>query len=450
MLLENIVQNKIGHLEYGIFAALYALGYLFITFSDLGINMYTTKKVAREPEVQKEIFSHIFGVKVLLSLLYPIFMAAVGFLLGYEAEELYFLAILSFTQALLQILLFFRSNFQARQSFRLDSIVSVSDKAILILIVLFLVYHRLTLETYIYSRLISAVITILIFYLVLIKMYGWIKPVFNPEKIRSILSLSIPFAIMTVLYSLNEKIDQVMLERIGAEAEARVRAGLYAGAYRWLEAFQMYLWTVMPFYFAKFAFYHKDPRQLQKVLNMGQVVSTVPMIFVSIFVFFHAEKLFWLFSHSTPQEIAIMANTCRILFLATFLNGFSAIYGNLLSCMGLEKKISRIVIISTSLNVILNFIFIPRFGTYAAAWSTFASMFFLTLAYLLMVRKELTIKVPYDIIAKLLAVSLLLAGAFWALDQTPIPWYASTAISGIVLILLCFIFRLNRFLKLKE
>jgi O-antigen/teichoic acid export membrane protein len=450
LLLENIVQDTIGHEEYGVFAALYALGYLFIALSDLGVNMYTTKHLAGEPTSMNKLFGSIIPFKVLLCIVYPLFMVGVGAVLGYREIELYFLGILSFTQALLQLLLFFRSNFQASQFFRLDSFVSVSDKVILMVIVIIMMYNRFTLDSYIYARLFSAVITVMLFYLVLTKLYGWIKPIIHIGNVKKILLLSLPFALMTILYSFNEKIDQVMLERIGEVTEARLRSSLYAGSYRWLEAFQMYLWTVLPFFFAKFAFHQKEPEKLQRVFEMGQVIAAIPMIFVSVFVFFYSDRLFWLFDHSTSGEIEIMSNTTKILFLTGLSNGFFAIYGSLITCLGLEIKLSKYIIYSILLNIVLNFIFIPAYGTYAAAWSTFVSALFLAVAYIFLIKRKLPLEVPFNILFKLIALTILLLGFFGILSVFGIVWYMVTIGGGLFLLLMAYLFGLHKYISLND
>lgn len=444
------MQDNIGHEEYGIFAALYALGYLFIALSDLGVNMYTTKHLAGEPDNMNKLFGSILPFKILLSVVYPLFMVGVGAILGYRDIELYFLAILSFTQAVLQLLLFFRSNFQASQFFRLDSFVSVSDKIILMVIVVIMIFNRFTLENYIYARLISAVITVLISYLVLIKLYGWIRPIVHLGNVKEILVLSLPFAVMTILYSFNEKIDQVMLERIGGEVESRLRSSLYAGSYRWLEAFQMYLWTVLPFFFAKFAFYQKQPQKLQRVFEMGQVIAALPMIFVSVFVFFYSDRLFWLFDHSTSGEIVIMSNTTKILFLTALSNGFFAVYGSLLTCLGLENKLSKYIIYSIVLNIILNFAFIPSYGTYAAAWSTFVSALFLAVAYIYLIKRKLPIEVPFTILFKLIVLTILLAGFFAFFSAFGMSWYMVTLGGGLFLLVMAYLFKLHKYIFFNE
>jgi O-antigen/teichoic acid export membrane protein len=241
-----------------------------------------------------------------------------------------------------------------------------------------------------------------------------------------------------------------MLERIGEVTEARLRSSLYAGSYRWLEAFQMYLWTVLPFFFAKFAFHQKEPEKLQRVFEMGQVIAAIPMIFVSVFVFFYSDRLFWLFDHSTSGEIEIMSNTTKILFLTGLSNGFFAIYGSLITCLGLEIKLSKYIIYSILLNIVLNFIFIPAYGTYAAAWSTFVSALFLAVAYIFLIKRKLPLEVPFNILFKLIALTILLLGFFGILSVFGIVWYMVTIGGGLFLLLMAYLFGLHKYISLND
>ena len=179
LLTDFKVQDRISHEEYGIYAALFSLGFLFVNISDLGINVFAAKKLASDKTGQREFFSNTFAVKLCLCILYPVMMVGIGFLIGYREEKLYYLFILSFAQALLQTIYFFRSNFQANQYFATDAFASVADKFFLILVVIILLSHEIALSSFIYSVLISAAITFVIFYFVILKNYGWIKPVID-------------------------------------------------------------------------------------------------------------------------------------------------------------------------------------------------------------------------------------------------------------------------------
>ena len=78
LLLENVVQDRIGHAQYGIYAALNALAFLFIVVVDLGLNQFLTKKFASETTIDPHKLSTYFSFKLVLALLYPFIMVTIG------------------------------------------------------------------------------------------------------------------------------------------------------------------------------------------------------------------------------------------------------------------------------------------------------------------------------------------------------------------------------------
>src|SRR5690606_27829927 len=120
--------NRIGHHDYGIFAALFSLGFIFIFFTDLGVNFYLTQSTASKDTSGTKTLSNVFFIKIILSLIYPVYMYLIGKMLGYNALELYYLLVLSTSQALIQIILFFKAHFQGKQLFFIDTLAGVFDK----------------------------------------------------------------------------------------------------------------------------------------------------------------------------------------------------------------------------------------------------------------------------------------------------------------------------------
>lgn len=438
LFLENDVQDKIGHEDFGMYTALFSLGYIFASLTDIGLNQFVTKKLASEPTRIKEVFSNIFALKIMMLLVYPTLMSAAGFLLGYETREIYFLAILSFAQAVVQLIFFFRANFQANQHFMVDSTASVMDKFILILLVVIMLSQKITVDLFIYARLASLLVTVIIFYIVSVKLFDYIAPKLDPEKLKNLIKQSIPFAIITILYSLNEKIDSVIIDYLSRESldvSKHGDAGLYAAAYRFLDAGMMYLWTILPIFFAKFAYHLANTGEKQKLLNFGQVVASVPMVFLAVFIFFYGELLFFQQKNSTPEQIATMANVLRILFFSASLQGMFAIYSTLLTATGYEIPVSKMILGSIIINIIGNITLIPIFGPIASAWVTVASTIFLSIAYVYYTQIKLEVAIPYAILIRLLIVFSLFFGIFYLLTLTQLPWYLVTMLAGAFLLI---------------
>ncbi len=440
-MLDNKVQDTIGHESYGLFAALFSLSFLFATLSDLGVNQYVTKRLAGEPHKIDEIFPAAFGLKLLLLFLYPACMSVIGFAMGYGLTELYYLWLLSFFQGGVQLVLFLRANFQAHQKFFIDSFASILDKILLIVFLLILFQINITIENFIYARLISVFVAVVLLYFFYAATYGWERPTLDTVKLFPIIKQSIPFAMITVLYSFNERVDQVMVERLLGGKES----GLYAGAYRWLDAIMMYLWIVLPLFFARFAFLKNDRIALDRTFKIGHVIAFIPMCLVSGFVFLYSEKFFLFFQHSTVEEIIVMSDILKVLFVAALMHGLFAIYSTLLTSIGYEKQTSIMILLSVVLNIVLNFIFIPTYGVLASAWATVFSSVVLSLAYVYYLMHKNIVTVPLVLIVKLVIVFVLFMSLYFSLTFTTIPWYFNTIIAGVFLILISWLMGLLNF-----
>ncbi len=367
--------------------------------------------------------------------IYPAFMALVGWGMQYDEKEIYFLVVLSFAQALVQLIFFFRANFQANQHFMVDSTASIMDKFILILLVIILLSRHITLDLFIYARLLSLIITVIIFYVVSLRLFDYIAPRLDPKKLKTLIRQSIPFAIITILYSINEKIDTVLIERISGGLNKESDAGLYVAAYRFLDACMMYLWTVLPIFFAKFAYHLSDSKEKQRLLNCGQIIAAVPMVFISVFIFFYGEILFFQHKNSSPEQIETMTAVLKILFLSAGLHGLFAIYSTLLTATGHENTVSKMIVGSIIINLVGNIVFIPMYGPVGSAWTTVASTVFLSGAYVFYTHRRLETEVPYTILWRLLIVFLLFSGVFYLLTLTTLPWYLVTMLAGAFLLI---------------
>jgi O-antigen/teichoic acid export membrane protein len=432
------VQDQISHENYGIYAATFSLSFLFINFADFGVNVYVTRKLSMEKESIERLFSLALTFKLMACLIYPIVICGIGFIIGYRGDILYYLFILGLVQALFQLVLFFRGFLQSQQIFRLDAIGSVFDKIILLGIVLVLLATGITLTSFIYATLCSAIITVLFLYLTIVRNHGWIKPALRGKEISEMLIRSFPFAMIGLLYAVNDRIDMVMIERLG-EGQGKENAGLYAACYRWLDAFMMYLWTVLPIFFAKFAAHSKEPEEQQKIFNLGQIISFIPMLFIGVVVLFYADKFFWMFTHSSQEELVSMTQIMKVLFVGTIIQGTFAIYGTYLNATGHESKVSYMIVFTLLLNVILNWIFIPSYGPIAAAFATLASSSSISLLYLARIMRHAQLKVPVKLLFHLFVIALVFIVVFYLLSLSSLSWYFVSGIAGIVLVLLTYI-----------
>ena len=447
VVVENLVQDRLGHAAFGLVTALTALTLIIAALSDLGLTPYSVQRVAAEPEFLTESFPTLLPLRGWLNAVALAAMVVGGWLLGYRGEQLALLATIGGAGLLTQYGLFLRGTLQASQRFNTDAVVSVLEKALLLVGVLLLIPFGLTLPRYVGARLAAAGFTAALLYGLMVKLFGRVPYRWRWPKARTALAASLPFALMTLLYGINERVDMVMLERLSSPTEA----GYYAGAYRWVDAVMMYAWTVLPLFFAKFASASTDRAAQRELLWFGQRVLTLPLLFVVAFVLFRGEVLFWQFSHSSPAELARMTLCLKILFLNVLVHAFFAIYSTLLTSTTHERPVSSVVAASVVLNIGLNFVLLPRYGAVAAAVNTLVCAGLVSVAYLVLVARRTGVALPLGLLARLLLAFGLLSGAWYGVRTVlDLSWWLESGLMAVVFGVIVLLTKLVRVVEIRQ
>lgn len=137
--------------------------------------------------------------------------------------------------------------------------------------------------------------------------------------------------------------------------------------------------------------YARKNTKLIKELSK-QVVKWIFLInlpFVLIMLFFPGEVINLFFK----PEYLVAANSLRFLSIGMFFYSIFVISENLLSMVGKSKIILKNLLITVTLNLVLNIILIPKFGITGAAFSTMISYIFWSFLTLIQTRKH-TLIIP--------------------------------------------------------
>ncbi len=470
-----MVQNRLGHRAFGQLSALSALALVAAAVADLGLTQYTTRRTATDPSFLPDHFPILLPLRGWLGLVFLLGLLGLGAALGYDQVALGWLALLTISLLLTQHAQFLRGVAQGRQWFRLDSVLSVFEKALLLaLVVGLLAASRLTLGTYVGVRVGAAALAVGIFSVVMArKLGGWVRPRLRPAPVRALLRGALPLALITLLYGLNERLDMVMLERLAGPRET----GLYAAAYRWTDAAMMYLWTVLPLFFARFAAAGAPPTAastfpisplvshprtlppsnpptlkpshpqtlppsdpLTLLLSVGQRVVTAPVLWVVAFVLMRGDVLLWQLTASTPAELARITLCLQLLFLNVLVNAFFAIYSTLLTSTRWEKAVSWLIAGSIGLNAALNALLLARpewwGGAVAGAANTLLCAVVVSGGYVWLVARRTGVQVPWAHLLRLALVFGALLGAWFGLKTALNNWWLESLLTGLLWLLL--------------
>lgn len=423
------------------------MAFVLVFLADPGINQFITKTIAESPDLLRKIFPNLFMYKVFILPIYPIIFLGLAYLLGFRGNELIVGFILSCVYILIYFNGFMRASLQGHQLFSQDAWASNLDKFILsILIIGLFVTQSTNLNNFTLSRLVSVSITFFLLIGLLVKNKIWIKPKVHKPYLRIFASMSAPFAWMTILYSANERIDMIMIHELHSAYET----GIYNAAYRILDAAMMYLWIILPFFFAKLAHYNSTDEEKDKLIKNGTAITAIPLIMLSAFSFFYGENLFFMFGKSSPEDIMYMKEYFIVLSASLLVNGFFAILSTYLTSNGHTRFVNKVIFFSILINVSLNYIFIPQYGGKSAAITTLISTCFLSSCYLWYLKQRTNITFPLKTWGILLMIGSAGFVCYIIGNQINLNWLITTTVSSVVigaLSLLTKVVRINNIFK---
>lgn len=405
------------------FAAAFALAFVLTPLADLGVNQHAARSIAADPESYQSRAGRFVGLKIALAGVYLAALAALGKILGYEGLHFKLLMLSGLACLANSLLLFVRSLFQAFQRFAADGVVSVADKSLLMLALLVpLMAGTLTILEFAYWTATTAVVTVGAAAALAVRFFGAPSVSFRLEGMKAVVRQSYPFALMFVLFSANEHLNKVLLELLAGEKTT----GLYAAAFRWFAAFSMYLWTILPVFFAKFAAQQNESIETRQALfNQAKTLVAFPIIIVCGFVWFYGDKLFFLFGNSAPDEIETMSFNLKILAAALLVNGVFNVYSTMLTATGSEQIVARLLLVAVLASNGLNLWLIPVWGAAAVSFTLALSFAFLSAGYLFYFKKAAGLRVPVQLNARLALLGAGYAGALAGLQYTGVDWRAA-------------------------
>jgi len=132
--IDRTVQNVVGTQEYGLYFSLFNFSILLNILLDLGINNYNNRNIAQNGQMLSKSLSGIIGLKLVLAVLYALVSIVLAYFIGYSSRQFYILFYLILNQFIASFILYLRSNISGLHLFKTDSILSVLDRFLMIII----------------------------------------------------------------------------------------------------------------------------------------------------------------------------------------------------------------------------------------------------------------------------------------------------------------------------
>ena len=389
------VQNRVGTEAYGLYFTLLNFSYLFNIFLDLGITNYNTRYVAQHPNLVKRYIGNILSLRIILFFVYVVLSVSLAFILGYNARQFWFVYVLIFNQFLISVLLYFRSCFAGLLLFKWDIFLSILDRILLIIIVSFLLYHpffqgQFDIKWFALAQTASFFVSVLVAIILVFKRIGLPRLHWGRAFNIVILKKSFPYALLILLMMLYTRIDAMMIERLHVNGNKQV--GIYAQAFRMLDASLMFVMLFTGLLFPLFSRILKDKSSIIHLLDTSSrlVIAFTTMMSFSccLFAYFILDSIYL-------HDIIYVVPTFRLLMLSLIPTAFIFVYGTLMTANGDLKKLNLLSFIGLVLNVLLNFMLIPKHGAFGAAVATFTTQLLIAIFYFFTIWKQFSLNFKY-------------------------------------------------------
>lgn len=452
--IDVAVQNLVGDTSYGLYLAISQFSYLFYILLDLGLTNFNNRNIAQNNQLLSKHFVGISQAKILLTVLYFLIIFIIGWLIGYRGEQLKLLAIVGFNQVLLSFILYVRSNISALLLFKTDSMLSVLDRVLMILICSFMLWsgffpkEYFNVYTYIYAQTVSYVITLIIAVAIVLKHTGKLTIRINIPFVIMIIKKSLPYALLVLLMSFYNRLEPVLIERLLPEDIAASQAGVYAKAWRLFDAGNniSYLFSVI--LLPLFAAIIKENEDLQGLVKQSFSIILSMTCIIAVLCIFYSRNFMDLMY---PEQNNAEASTILMILMGSFVSiSVTYIFGTLLTANGNLKQLNIVAACGVVINITLNCLFIPHFKAVGAAFTSLSVQFTTCVIQFFIAKKIFQLHLGRNFWFRLFTfLSLIIIFAYLS-TLLPIDWKVSFLVSAMLSVLIAFMTKLLEYKEIKD
>ncbi len=470
--IERTIQERVGPEQYGLYATLFSFAFLLFMVNDFGIHYFNNRMVARHPKLVGKLFYNTLMLKGLLTVTFFVLVFLAALVRGFEVGIWHLIFFVALNHVFISLTAFLRSNISGLGMYRTDSMVSTLDKLLLIGVCAVLLWSpvgegKFRIEWFVHAQNLTWALTALVAFLIVknrIQQPLQFRP--NWALMLLILKKSAPYALAVFLMTAYTRFDIVILEWM--LPDGRHEAGVYAAAYRILDALNMagYLFAglLLPMFSSQLRQQEKlvvgswqstvgneVNSPLPTIVNrQSSIVSLLRLslqliwggtVAVAVACFtFRTELMLWIYpENGTAYYGDVLAFI--ILTLVPFSGIF--IYSTLLTANDSLKKMNWLFLTGIVVNLGLNLALIPHFKAIGAGMSAFFTQTIVLVGMMLLAKRELNLPFELRQFLKIAAFGVLVCCSNWTLYRMPgFDWLLKFGAAIAVGLLLAFVLRM--------
>jgi O-antigen/teichoic acid export membrane protein len=392
----GLVTRILGTTHFGFYTTIFAFVQIFVIFADLGLYLTLLREIseAKDKNAESKAVNNIFTIRFFASIFFLGLAPLVVFFLPYDAEVknniVYFL-LAFFFQSLFSTL---SAVFAKKLEMPRVAIADLANKLIYFFIALYLFFHGGSLASVLAWNSFSqgvAFVLLLFFLRKHVKLsFAW-----DFAYWKKILLSTWPLAVTVVLNLIYFKADTLILSAYARPEDV----GLYGAPYRVLEVLttfpHMFMSLILPLFTAAYV-----AKNYEALKNIWQNTF-------DFFVIISGAMLLGVWLVSKPlmiilagADFAASGPILNILILATAAIYFGTMFSYLVVAIGEQKAMVKYFLLVAIFGLAGYFIFIPKFGYWAAAWMTVAVEIMLWFFAWLVIKQKLNLKSNLTVVYK--------------------------------------------------
>lgn len=398
MLAVVIITRTYGREGYGAFSLMQSWPALFFVIVDFGINAIAAKDITEDWSKAEKYLGNILVIRLLFSLFLILIISLSISFFPYTSDLKNGIRLglfLLVTQSLFSTTNIF---FQVKLRYDYSTLAYVGGYILILILVLISSYFKLSVTWANFSYVIGGLLTFILSMNYLAKM--GVKPNFSlDKKMWGYLVLSaLPIGIMFLFSQMSFKEDALMLsflklpESYGLNNTESV--AVYALPYKVFEVM-----LVVPTFFMNSVYPVLVSHMIEGEQKLKETFSKV-MYFLTgsglliglLGIIFSSLSMKILGGDEFSQSVGVL----NILSGGLFVFYLTSPISWLIVTLGYQKYLPWIYFISFSFNLVMNFIFIPKYSFYGASWITVLSEFLVLILLIIFARKSWRLKYAHS------------------------------------------------------
>jgi O-antigen/teichoic acid export membrane protein len=358
--IDRQVQNVTGTEDYGIYFSLLSLSIVLSFLSDWGFTSFFNQRLAAREKDFSDLPGQFFFLKIILSIVYCAVLFAVALASGIQRWDI--LVYTALIQVFTSFFIFFRAIITAHQWFRTDAWLSIADKTFMIITCGILLYAPswmgyMTIKKFLFLQSLFLALSALTAFLYLFKkgIHFFIHRPLLPDREKFVQAF--PFVLFAVFTAAHTRLDAFLLERI--HRQGAYEAGVYAAAYRLLDAGNMAGYLISSFMLPYIARRWSEKKQVNSiVLQYRHILLMLSALAIPVFIFLSHWIVQMLYHHNNEYASEVLQ------WCMPAIAGYSLVYvyGTVLVATGRVLDCCGIIFSGALINVALNLVLIPSMG----------------------------------------------------------------------------------------